>query len=121
MPVRTHRCVTSFPASAACCRKPDQRPITPHATRPPELPVGSVLRSSGPACTITARPMTPSLPVLTEIPSSQSVSVALPDASAVRLPRSPEWLLAESGAPCFLTYGLKWQPAHIASVSYTNL
>lgn len=31
-------------------------PITPHASRPPALPVGCVLRSSSFSCTITARP-----------------------------------------------------------------
>ena len=32
--------------------------ISPHATRAPELPAGWLLRSSAPACTITALPMT---------------------------------------------------------------
>ena len=42
-------------------RYPHFRRITPQATRPPALPVGSVFRSSGCAWTTTARPMIPSV------------------------------------------------------------
>ena len=68
--------------------------------RPPELPVGSVLRSSGPACTMMPLPMTPSTPLPTEMPSTIKVSVALPYSSAFRLSKSPAWRSADYPVLC---------------------
>src|SRR6185436_21052223 len=62
---------------------------TPHAIRPPALPVGCVFRSSGFAWRITAWPTTDVVPGATVIPCSVRVSVTLPLASASTLPKSP--------------------------------
>ena len=73
------------------------------------------LKSSAPACTITARPTMLSVSVPSEMPLTSIDICAWPLASAVKLPRSPPWRLARPGPPCWEEDGLKWPPALEAS------
>src|SRR5437763_1242124 len=56
--------------------------MTPHATRPPDWPLGCEVRSSLCSCTMTERPMMEFVPLNARNGTSRS-EVTLPDASAV--------------------------------------
>ena len=86
-------------------------PMTPHAGRPPALPVFLLSawppfpRSSVPACTTTVRPRTLSGPI-SLMSLSSTEPFALPCPSVLKFPRSPTWRSESSGAPCSFWCGL---------------
>src|ERR1700737_2044533 len=94
---RVHRTVLRRPANFTQRHQlhvdPAKRPksycslITPQAIRAPELPAGSVFKSSSFSCTTRDFPMIESLPLRLSFPVQ--FNGALPEASASILPRSP--------------------------------
>src|ERR1700736_3741147 len=94
---RVHRTVLRRPANFTQRHQlhvdPAKRPksysslMTPQAIRAPELPAGSVFKSSSFSCTTTDFPMIESLPLKLSFPVQ--FSRALPEPSASILPRSP--------------------------------
>ena len=85
--------------------------MTPQAGRAPALPVfllssfSPLPRSSVPAWTTTVRPSTLSGPI-SLMNLSETLPVALPWASVLKLPRSPTWRSLSEGAPWVLLWGL---------------
>ena len=86
------------------------RPITPQATLGPELPFildypSFLPRSSSFLCTTTDRPIIEYSPNNDNL-SSLKHMLELPEASEIRLPKSPRCLSYSNGPPCCLLKGL---------------
>src|SRR5205823_6434085 len=99
-------------------QRPGAFTSTPQATRAPELPVGSVLKSSAVACTTRALPSASHTDEGPEPSESCSVVVSMrpvPSGPTVRFGRSPACEPCGFSAPCCLFVGLKCGPALLKS------